>query len=400
MTFDEAVEILFSKRPTDNADSVSIMRTIASLLGNPEKAFPAIHVTGTNGKGSVTHKIAKALQSAGLNVGLYTSPHLISFCERIQINGVAIPEETARVGLLKLFELGKDLFFFEIATLLAFEYFRDNRVDVAIVEVGIGGRHDATNIVQPILSIITSVACDHEDLLGNTLEKIAYEKAGIIKPGVPVVIGPKADFAVIRQEAAQEASGCRSPLYKVEAQPGFYDMENTAIARQALEILPYQLTSQDIEIGLKSRPACRFEQVGNVIFDVAHNPAGICRLLEAMEFHFPGRQFSVLIGMSKDKDVRKCLTMLAEKASHLYLVQSPALKAMTVEEMVDILRQEGITHFTAGLTIQESIAALTAEELLLVCGSFYIMKEAREEVVRIQVAHDQLLLSRGQSSKQ
>jgi len=395
MNFKEAVELLFSKRPADNADSVSAMRTIASLMGNPEKAFPAIHVTGTNGKGSVTHKIAKVLQSSGLNVGLYTSPHLVSFCERIQINAVAIPEETARVGLLKLFELGKDLFFFEIATLLAFEYFRDNQVDVAIVEVGIGGRHDATNIVQPILSIITSVACDHEDLLGNTLEKIANEKAGIIKPGIPVVIGPKADFAVIRQEAAR----CHSPLYKVEAQPGFYDMENTAIARQALEILPYQLASQDIEIGLKSRPACRFEQIGNVIFDVAHNPAGICRLLEAMEFHFPGRRFSVLIGMSRDKDVRKCLMMLAEKASHLFLVQSPALKAMSVEEMVDILRQEGITHFTAGLTIQENIV-LATEELLVVCGSFYIMKEAREEVVRIQVAHDQLLLGRGQSSKQ
>jgi dihydrofolate synthase/folylpolyglutamate synthase len=395
MKFNQVIEILFSKRPADKPGSIDAMRTASPLLGNPEKAFPAIHVTGTNGKGSVTHKIARALQSAGLRVGLYTSPHLISFCERIQINGVPIPEETARLGLLKLFELEKKLFFFEIATLLAFEYFRDNKVDIAIVEVGIGGRHDATNIVQPILSIITSVACDHEDLLGSTLEKIAYEKAGIIKLGIPVVIGPKADFAVIRETAAMS----HSPLYKVEAEPGFYDVENTAIARKALEILPYQC--QDIETGLKSRPACRFEQIGNVIFDVAHNPAGICRLLEAIEFHFPGRPFSVLIGMSRDKDVRKCLKMLAEKASHLYLVPSPALKAMSVEEMVEILRQDRIACFTAGLTIQENIAkALTAEELLVVCGSFYIMKEAREEVVRIQVAHDQFLLSRGQSIKQ
>ena len=188
MTFNEVVEHLFSKRPVDNLDSAQVMRETAPLLGNPEKAFPAIHVTGTNGKGSVSHKIAKALQSSGLRVGLYTSPHLISFCERIQVNGIPIPEETSRQGLLKLFEMGKDLFFFEIATLLAFEYFRDQKVDVAIVEVGIGGFHDATNIVQPILSIITSVACDHEDLLGNTLEKIAYEKSGIIKPSIPVVI--------------------------------------------------------------------------------------------------------------------------------------------------------------------------------------------------------------------
>jgi dihydrofolate synthase/folylpolyglutamate synthase len=349
-----------------------------------------IHVTGTNGKGSVSHKIARALQSSGLTVGLYTSPHLISFCERIQVNGISIPEETARLGLLKLFEIGKDLFFFEIATLLAFEYFRDQKVDVAIVEVGIGGLHDATNIVQPLISIITSVACDHEDLLGNTLEKIAYEKAGIIKPGIPVVIGPKADFAVIREKAAV----CHSALYKVESQPGFYDVENTAIARQALKLLPYRLSEQDIETGLSSRPACRFEQIGNVIFDVAHNPAGISSLLEAIEVHFPGRRFSVMIGMSKDKDVRKCLSMLAENADHLYLVQSPALKAIAVEEMCEILRLDGFDRFTAGFSIKESIdKALASEDLLVVCGSFYIMKEAREEVVRIQVAHDQLLLS-------
>ncbi len=392
MTFDEVVDYLFSKRPADNMDSVGAIKTITPLLGHPEKAFPAIHVTGTNGKGSVSLKIAKALESSGLRVGLYTSPHIVSFCERIQVNGVLISEETARLGLLKLFEMGKDLFFFEIATLLAFEYFRDQKVDVAIIEVGIGGRYDATNIVNSILSIITSVACDHEDLLGNTLEKIAYAKAGIIKPGVPVVIGPRADFAVIRKQAAD----FNSPLYKVEARPGYYDVENTAIARQALKLLPYPLSEKDIEAGLKFRPSCRFEQMGNVIFDVAHNPAGFTRLLEAMEFHFPGRPFSVLIGMSKDKDVRKCLTMLAEKADHLYLVPSPALKAIAVDEMCEILRQDGFDRFTAGLSIQESIAkALASEDLLVVCGSFYIMKEAREEVIRIQVAHDQLLLSRG-----
>ena len=263
--------------------------------------------------------------------------------------------------------------------MLAFEYFRDQKVDVAIIEVGIGGLHDATNIVQPILSIITSVACDHEDLLGNTLEKIAFVKAGIIKPGVPVVIGPTADFAVIRKQAA----ACGSALYKIEAQPGFYDVENTAIAYQALKLLPYPLSEQDIETGLKSRPACRFEQVGNVIFDVAHNPTGISRLLEAMEVHFPGRRFSVVIGMSKDKDVRKCLSLLAERADHLYLVPSPALKAIAVEEMCEILRQDSFDHFTAGLSDSKSInKALAAEELLVVCGSFYIMKDAREEVVR------------------
>ena len=235
--------LFFLKRPADNINSIGAIRSITPLLGHPEKAFPAIHVTGTNGKGSVSVKIAKALESSGLKVGLYTSPHLISFCERIQVNGVLIPEETARLGLIKLFELGKNLFFFDLATLLAFEYFRDQKVDVAVVEVGIGGRCDSTNIVQPILSIITSVASDHEDLLGNTLEEIAYAKAGIIKPGVPVVIGPKADFAIIHQEAA----ACHSPLYKVERSQAFTMLKIPRLLGRPLNyyLIPY--LREDIE---------------------------------------------------------------------------------------------------------------------------------------------------------
>jgi dihydrofolate synthase/folylpolyglutamate synthase len=393
MTYDEVIKTLFSKRPQDNRNAAGAIRLIAPLLGSPEKAFPTVHVTGTNGKGSVSHKIAKALESSGLKVGLFTSPHLFSFCERILINSIPIPEETARQRLLKLFEVGKDLFFFELATLLAFEYFRDQKVDIAVVEVGIGGLRDATNIVQPVLSIITSIACDHEDLLGETLDEIATQKAGIIKPAVPVVIGPQADYDIIRRQAAL----CQSPLYKVGPQPGFYDLENSALALQALKLLPYPLSEKDIEIGLKWRPPCRFEQIGNAIFDVAHNPAGCTRLLEALEIHFPGRRFSVLIGMSKDKDARKCLSILAKAADRIYLVPSPARKALTVDEMGQILQQEGFDHFAAGVSIKESVReALAAEELLLVCGSFYIMKEAREEVLRIaHVGQDQLLLSRG-----
>lgn len=395
MTFDEVIKLLFSKRPELNLDSIQTMREISLRLGSPEKTFPSIHITGTNGKGSVSLKIAKALESSGLKVGLYTSPHLISFCERIQVNGVLIPEETARKGLLRLMELERKLFFFELATLLAFDYFRDQKVDVAVIEVGIGGLQDATNILHPILSIITSVACDHEDLLGNTLEKIASQKAGIIKAGVPAVIGPKADFAVIREQAEK----CQSSLVLVPFQDGFYDDENTAIAREALKLLPFPLSKKDLEAGLQARPPCRFEQIGNAIFDVAHNPAGFIRLLEALRLHFPGRPFSVAIGMSKDKDVRKCLQLLAAEADHLYLIQSPASKAMAVQEMEDILRQDGFTRFTAGLSLKESLEkVLSTEQLLVVCGSFYIMKEAREQVVRIQITHDQLLLDRGQAA--
>jgi dihydrofolate synthase/folylpolyglutamate synthase len=388
MNYDEVIRFLFSKRPTNTHNSVETIREIARELGSPETAYPTIHVTGTNGKGSVSLKIAKALESSGLKVGLFTSPHLITFCERIVINGIPIPEETVRQGLLKLFHYDK-LIFFELATLLAFQYFRDEKVDIAVIEAGIGGLLDTTNIIQPLVSIITSVARDHEDLLGQSLEEIAYHKAGIIKPGIPVVIGSQADFPVIRKQAQL----CKSPLYKVEPQPGFYDLENAAIARQALEIL--KCPPMHIEAGLKCRPSCRFEQVGKVIFDVAHNPAGFMRLIEAMELHFPGQRFSAIIGMSIDKDIKECLSILSRRADHLYLVQAPALKAASVEKMSSLLRQDGFTRFTAGLSIPETVEkALASEDLLVVCGSFYIMKEVRDEVFRVQIAHDQSLLSR------
>lgn len=388
MNYDEVIQFLFSKRPKNTHNSVETIRAIAQQLGSPETAYPTIHVTGTNGKGSVSLKIAQALESSGLKVGLFTSPHLISFCERIVINGVPIPEETVRQGLLKLFQYDK-LIFFELATLLAFQYFRDEKVDIAVIEAGIGGLLDTTNIIQPLVSIITSVAHDHEDLLGQSLEEIAYHKAGIIKSGIPVVIGPQADFAVIREQARL----CQSSLYKVEPQEGFYDMENTAIARQALEILKCPLS--DIEAGLKYRPACRFEQVGKVIFDVAHNPAGFVRLMEAMQLHFPGQRFSAIVGMSKDKDIKECLSILSQQADHLYLVQASAVKAASVEKMSSLLRQDGFSRFTAGLSIQEIVGkALAFEDLLVVCGSFYIMQEVREEIFRVQITHDQPLLSR------
>ncbi len=196
-------------------------------------------------------KIAKALQSSGLKVGLYTSPHLFSFCERIVVSGIPISEEDVRCRLQKLFEHRQDLFFFELATLLAFEYFRDQKVDVAVIETGMGGLYDATNIIEPLVSMITSISFDHEECLGNTLEKIAEQKAGIIKPNVPVVIGPKADFAAIRNQAR----ACNSPLYKVGLESArLLDLENAAIARQALKLLPYPLSEKDIEIGLKSSP--------------------------------------------------------------------------------------------------------------------------------------------------
>lgn len=377
---------LFSKRRTECRPTLEFAQGLSKALGDPHTAYPTVHVTGTNGKGSVCYKIARVLENQGLKVGLFTSPHIRSFSERISINGIEIGQIEER--LQSLLALAPEAGFFELTTFLGLDYFREQKVDIAIVEVGIGGRLDPTNVITPQVSVITSVAFDHQETLGPTLEEIAGQKAGIIKPRVPVVIGPEADFQSIRSKALAG----QSPLYKVERQNSYYDFENQAIAKETLKLL--NCTNFD---GLEKRPHCRFEVIGKIILDVAHNPAGFQKLINAYDYHFPGEPFSVIIGMSKDKDVKKCLQLIAKRSQHLYLVEPRSTKPFLVAEMEQILRQDGHSHFTAGLTVEASLKkALGRQERTIVCGSFYIMQEA-DDVLRIQVGEDQLPLNRSES---
>src|ERR1700722_3019256 len=187
--------------------NLEIPRLLDEFLGFPHRAYPCIHVAGTNGKGSVVTKIAKALELSGLKVGRYTSPHLVDFRERIAIQDEWISEEAVIEGMQRLFDFIDEheipATFFELTTLLAFDHFRSNMVDVAVIETGLGGRLDATNIIQPILTVITSISRDHTDLLGETLEEIAGEKAGILKPSVPLVLGARAVLEPIVRKAHQ-----------------------------------------------------------------------------------------------------------------------------------------------------------------------------------------------------
>ena len=349
------------------------------MIGSPEKAFPCIHIAGTNGKGSVALKVAKALEFSGLKVGLFTSPHLFSYTERIQINSQVITEEeiTTRLPyLLSLFErFYPSASFFEITTSLALQYFRDSHIDIAVMEVGIGGLFDTTNIIHPLISVITSIGNDHREILGPTLEQIATHKAGIIKPSVPVVIGPSAAFPVVYDAA----ESCKSPLYLVKEAPGFYDWENQNVARKTLEILQEMvpLSSEAIEKALPLRPLCRFEQLGNIIFDVAHNPDGFSKLIEALETYFPHRKWVCILGMSKEKDLEVSLAILSKGASHIYLVEADSKRAASKEKMGEILLQQGVFSFTS-TTVKEALSlAISQEDLVVVCGSFYLMQEAR-----------------------
>jgi len=387
-------ERLLSLSPlTDMKRGLDVTLALSEALGRPSDAFATIHVAGSNGKGSVATKIARALEYSGYRVGLYTSPHLFHFQERITINAKPIAEEEIAAGLQKIFAIDEALdlsaSFFEITTLLAFTYFRAMQVDVAVIETGLGGRLDATNIIKPVLSAITSISREHAHILGDAIELIAAEKAGIIKEGVPVILGPKARCQAIYDRAKERGS----PVYASKKISYFYDEENTAIARLSLEHLfshfP-QLTPSAIEEGLKVRPPCRFEQLNEVLLDVAHNPDAVFSLLQALHTFFPNRKFRFLVGFSKDKEYDRCLALIADVATHIHLVQADLARAASVEELQAALLSEDPRLSSPHPSIEEGVriayteALSQQEEILVICGSFYIMADAKKTLLALQ----------------
>ena len=357
-------------------------------LNYPDKSFPSIHVAGTNGKGSVATKISKALQLAGYRVGLYTSPHLSTFRERIQINGELISEKEAADLLSLVFDVAKrfaiSATFFEVTTQLAFSYFAQKKVDIAVLEVGFGGRLDATNVVEPLVSVITSISLDHTSILGETVEAIAFEKAGIIKKGIPVIVGPRACQEVIKKLAAERGS----PYVAAEDGAGSFDEENVATARLALEQLSakWHLSAESIAEGLKMRPPCRMEEVPcgstTVILDVAHNPDGFFRLFDGLAKRFENRKFRVVAGLSKDKDVAGCLEVLTREAKYVHFVQAEHPRAAPAGELQELVQgRDGRGSASASIKegFQKALALAEAEgDVLVICGSFFIMADIRE----------------------
>jgi dihydrofolate synthase / folylpolyglutamate synthase len=358
------------------------LQRMQTLVTNP--AFPAVHIAGTNGKGSVATKIAFALQTAGYKVGLYTSPHLVSFCERIAINSRCIAQEIAeRLGeemIRRADRLALKPTFFELVTLLAFAYFQQEGVDIAVIETGKGGRFDPTNVLLPLLAIITSISRDHLPELGKNLKDIAREKAGIIKRGTPLILGPNAHY----EEIMRKAKRLNAPLFHADKAKGFYDDENSAIAKKALELisLHFPLSEEAIKKGISIRPRHRFERVGHVIFDVAHNLDGFKRLIEALDLFFPKRGTRFLIGIARDKDVEACLKTLAETQSPFHLVAAETDNATPPEKLAECFMRFGYFFFSYRETFEETVKeahdlASKNHEILIVCGSFYIMERAR-----------------------
>lgn len=349
-------------------------------LGLPSQAFPSVHVAGTNGKGSVVVKVSKGLQSRYPKVGLYISPHISTYRERISINGTLITEDEVVKGLRNIMNLadkeGIAATFFELTTLLAFKYFADKKVDFAVIETGLGGRLDATNILHPALTIITSIDFDHTDILGTTLEEISFEKSGIIKPNVPVILGPTAKIVPVLKT---------SPCQVIRKQFHTAESENRAIAEAALKF--FNIPEPAIKKALTSKLPCRREKVlfqkKEVILDVAHNPAGLKSLFS--ELKIPDDKLHVIFALSKTKDHEKCLQIINESAKTLYLVEAPNGRCAPTSSLKAELLKQGVEpsriHILGSIpkTIGEALHSTAGQGYqLLVTGSFFIMDEARK----------------------
>lgn len=399
------------------------MEQLHEAIGNPmnRSDITVIHVAGTNGKGSVCLKIAKTLELAGHKVGLFVSPHIASFRERMQINSQLITEEQVEEYLPMIYDICEQrqipATFFEVTTALAFHYFAKNNVDAVVIEVGLGGRLDATNVIQnPDLCIITSIGLEHTRILGDTIELIAKEKAGIIKKGRPILVGPNVPHNVIRQCAVEKQAEayytCSDVLHddfddenymSVVDPAGFidYDKENSRTARAGLTMLKdklkHPLSEEILTQGLATRPPCRFEEFVvdvdsisvNVILDVAHNPDAIDLLVSKLSTTFPGRNVRIVAGFSSDKDLGHCGRTLLSHISDpkcLHLVEAAHPRAAKLEDIIKAEPRLQLSNFdendrsiTAQVKSALSLAAIN-DELLVVCGSVFLMAETREAI--------------------
>jgi dihydrofolate synthase / folylpolyglutamate synthase len=402
-TYQEVVSWMFSKLPMYQRVGIAAyrpglerMQSLDVHLGEPHKSFKSIHVAGTNGKGSTSSMIAAALQCAGYRVGLYTSPHLLDFRERIKINGEKIPE----VEVIHFVHSHQNFFeenqvsFFEMTVGLAYSYFQKASVDFAVIEVGLGGRLDATNIILPILSVITTIGLDHTEILGSTRALIAREKAGIIKENVPVVIGQK---DIETQEVFEEiAQSKNSPLYYAETLSGFwetdlkgsYQNENMRTAIQALKRLSIEnLTPEHIQEGLrnvisKTGFQGRWQVIAQepyTVLDVGHNAEGLTEIAKQLKTSLYEKLYIVL-GFVQGKNVQELIALLPSEA-HFYISAPQLARALSVENIQMELKTSPLDiqyYKTVAEAYNEAKSVANQKDMILVCGSTFVVAEVME----------------------
>jgi dihydrofolate synthase/folylpolyglutamate synthase len=424
MTYQQTVDYLFTKLPMFSRIGAAAFKKdltntirLCEALGNPQNKFKSIHIAGTNGKGSTSHMLAAILQTAGYKTGLYTSPHLKDFRERIKIDGQWCDENFITDFTQRIQPLIDEIepSFFEITVAMAFDYFAQQEVDIAVIEVGLGGRFDSTNIISPELSIITNIGWDHMNMLGDTLEKIAFEKAGIIKKGIPVVIGE----VIAETKPVFESIAAESQLVYAEEKkyvgdweyehhqltveivdkhndehikysldlPGIYQTKNLLTVLEAAHQLQLQGWKTGTETVQKALPHVkrltglhgRWELIHHdpvVILDVGHNVDGIAQItkqIELSDYH----HLHVIIGIVKDKEIDAVLALLPRQATY-YFTQAQIPRALDAESLrlnAERFELTGKTFGEVNAALQNALSHAHKNDMILVCGSVFLVGE-------------------------
>jgi dihydrofolate synthase/folylpolyglutamate synthase len=425
LNYQQTIDYLFTRLPMFSrigaaaykADLTNTLR-LCEAAGNPQQKFKSIHIAGTNGKGSTSHMLASVLQSACNKTGLYTSPHLKDFRERIKINGEMVSEDFVIDFTEQIKPVIEEIepSFFEITVAMAFTWFAQQQVDIAVVEVGLGGRLDSTNIITPEISVITNIGYDHMNLLGNTLQAIAGEKAGIIKTGIPVVIGETlpetkpvfiqksqlldapitfanetrwiADWRQDKQHLAVTVADNHTDErieYALQL-PGLYQTKNLLTVLQAIQLLKkdWKIEDKHIHKGLEHVKQLTglhgrwdvIHQHPYTVLDVGHNEDGIKQITEQLE-HCNFQKLHLIIGMVKDKEVVKILSLLP-KYAHYYFTKANIPRALPEDQLAEQAATIGLYghHYpTPNQALQQAIDVAHTEDMILVCGSVFIVGE-------------------------
>ena len=433
MTYQQTIDYLYAQLPMYSrigaaAYKEDLHNTIAlcHAIDNPQTKFKSIHIAGTNGKGSTSHMLAAILQQAGYKTGLYTSPHLKDFRERIKINGEMISQEFIVDFVERTKTISEQIkpSFFELTVAMAFDYFEKEHVDIAIIETGLGGRLDSTNIITPILSIITNIGYDHMDILGDTLEKIAAEKAGIIKQNVPVVIGEY--LAETKDMFINKAKEANAPIYFAQDK---YNVSNINYSTQLLSCdvtdTEYKVT-QTVELDLnglyQTKNLCtvlcaegilmqqgfniknkdekdalkhvkkltglygRWDVISSnptIVLDVAHNEDGIKLLLQQLSFvHRTPHNVHFIMGMVKDKDVTKILSILPKEANYYFSNAhiERAMPHLDLLEKAKVFKLKAESFDDVNMAIKAAKQKAAAEDIIIVCGSVFLIAEVDSDL--------------------
>ena len=406
MNYQDTLEYLYNSAPmfqqvggTAYKEGLENTLTLDEHFGHPHRRYRTIHVAGTNGKGSCSHTLAAILQAAGYRVGLYTSPHLVDFRERIRVNGIPIPEEY----VIRFVEEERSFFeplypsFFELTTAMAFRYFADAQTDVAVIEVGLGGRLDCTNIIQPDLCVITNISFDHVQFLGDTLPKIAGEKAGIIKTGVPVVIGESTpETRPVFQAKAKEM---HAPIYFAEDYDredysgiefelkGLYQKKNKQTLLTTLPLLKeagYHIDGQAVRNGFAHVTSLtglmgrwqKLQDSPTLICDTGHNVGGIRYIVEQLKkekYH----RLHIVMGMVNDKDIRGVVALMPQEAVY-YFTQASVKRAMPADKLKKLANEAGLQgecYADVPSAVRAAQKESLPEDFIFVGGSSFIVAD-------------------------